>query len=74
MSNATFRLRECRERAGMSVETLAFETDLYPWLVRTMESDGLMPTWAQATDIATALGCTLDELAGIEQPDSRQAT
>ena len=66
---AEFRLREMRERAGMSVENVAtLVSEPCLWLMQ-IESGYVAPTWPLACNIAIALGCTLDELAGIDGTD-----
>jgi transcriptional regulator with XRE-family HTH domain len=64
----TFRLREARELSGLTVEQVAANMGMNPARVRRYESGERMPSWDKATDFAHALGCSLDELAGIEVP------
>ena len=74
MNAATLRLREMRERAGMTQAQLGALVGMPQTGISRYEAGGQMPSLDRAADLAIALGCTLDELAGIEQPDSRQAT
>lgn len=68
----TFRLRECRERAGMSRRELAGLVGAHPMLIGKYERGQNCPSLSRAADIAIALGCSLDELAGIEQTADEQ--
>ena len=65
MNAATFRLREMRERAGMTQAQLGALVGITNAAISKFER-GKNPSFSRATDIAIALGCTLDELAGIE--------
>lgn len=64
----TFRLREMRERAGMTQRQLAALVGRWPGDISNWETGKHIPRLDVATDIAIALGCSLDELAGIEAP------
>lgn len=67
-----FRLRECRERAGMTqreLSTLIGRKSSQQ--ICDLEKGLHLPGWKLATDIAIALGCSLDELAGTEAREER---
>ena len=66
MNEAAFsaRLRELRERAGMTREELAGRARLRVTVVRDLEQGHRSsPSWRVAIALATALGVSLDDLA-----------
>lgn len=67
MTSSHFRLRECRERAGMTQDQLGQLIGLYGSAISRYERGHVVPSFARAADIAIALGCSLDDLAGIEE-------
>lgn len=73
-TSATFCLREMRERAGMTQASLADLVCCQPHLISQYERGQIVPRFDRATDIAIALGCSLDELAGIEQDNEMRAS
>lgn len=66
-----FRLREMRERAGLSVEELAALTNTPRLMIAALDSGNAEVMWTTAVNIAIALGCSLDELAGIDQGETK---
>src|SRR5262249_10252851 len=58
------RLKELRERAGLTQEALARAADVGTDAVRKWERGKRTPMLDRAARLADVLGCTLDELAG----------
>jgi transcriptional regulator with XRE-family HTH domain len=68
MGTETFgsRLRRTREEQGLSVLALAGMTEIQPRTIERWE-DGLhYPKIEDAAKVATALGVSLDDLAGLD--------
>jgi DNA-binding XRE family transcriptional regulator len=64
-----FRMKKYRRRAGLSQEQLAILLGISRTHVVNLEDALAAPSWDTAADVATALGCTLDELAGLTEPE-----
>ena len=62
---AEFRLREIRQRLGMSQKEVAKLCGLPQSQISHYECKAGLPNWENAGNIAIALGCSLDELAGL---------
>lgn len=60
------RLRVLRERAGLTQEQLARRADMCLANIRTWETGRNLPRIDRAAKLATALGVSLDVLAGLE--------
>ena len=62
------RLRELRERAGLSIRELARMIDEDHSNVRYWENSGKPPRSDMLLPLANALGVTVEELLGAEKP------
>lgn len=60
--NQIMKIRMLRQRAGLSVCALAAGTGVYPGEVNNWEHEVYLPTARQLPALATALGCSIDEL------------
>jgi transcriptional regulator with XRE-family HTH domain len=60
------RLQELRQAAGMSQTELADATGIPVGSLRNWERGRRKPTLDAAAKLATAIGCTLGQLAGTE--------
>jgi DNA-binding XRE family transcriptional regulator len=62
-------MKKYRRRAGLSQEQLAILLGISRTHVVNLEDALAAPSWDTAADVAAALGCTLDELAGLTEPE-----
>ena len=70
-------LRELRRRAGLSQDEIAARLGIKKSRYGTWERGERMPSLKQAYDCAIVLGCTIDEIAGLDRerlrsPDPRR--
>ncbi len=64
-SSFSSRLRAAREAAGLSIPALAALCNMPRQTIHLLESGQRQPSLATATTLATALGMSLDKLAGM---------
>jgi transcriptional regulator with XRE-family HTH domain len=62
------RLKRLRDAALMTQEELAERSGTPVSSLRKYEQNKVLPRIDHAARLAVALGCTLDELAGIDEP------
>jgi transcriptional regulator with XRE-family HTH domain len=62
------RLKRLRDAAKMTQEELAERSGTPVSSLRKYEQGKVLPRIDHAARLAVALGCTLDELAGIDEP------
>jgi transcriptional regulator with XRE-family HTH domain len=62
-------LRRLREAEGWSMQELADRAGIAKMQVARFEWDSKDPSLESAVKLARALGCSLDELAGLRRPD-----
>src|SRR5579883_964244 len=65
------RLKELRERAGLSQDELADRADLYKFSVAKLEQGVREPTWATVLNLAHALGVSVEAFV-TESMESRK--
>jgi transcriptional regulator with XRE-family HTH domain len=65
------RIRELRDQKGLTQEGLARKADVTLGAVRKWERGTRTPSFDMAIRLAEALGCSLDELAGIKSPKGK---
>jgi transcriptional regulator with XRE-family HTH domain len=63
------RIKDLRDRRGMTQEGVARAAGVTLGAVRKWEKGTRAPSFEMAIRLARALGCTLDELAGIANPE-----
>ena len=68
------KIKECRERAGMSKSELARIMDVDIAAVCRWDSGEAMPRAAKLPKLADLFDCTIDELYGREPPDTFKAS
>jgi transcriptional regulator with XRE-family HTH domain len=66
------RFKRLRERAGLSQAEAAAVAGVPFTTLRNWEQDRREPLLGAAAKLAVALGCTLDELAGIAEPAAKK--
>lgn len=67
------RLRKFREKAGYSQKALSEKIDLTPNAYNKIETRGTQPGPELLLKIAYALGCSVDDLVGYEEPHTEAA-
>jgi transcriptional regulator with XRE-family HTH domain len=68
MANAASRLRQLREKAGLSLRELARQINEQPSNVNYWETSGNLPRSDVLVSIAKTLGVTVEELLGEPRP------
>lgn len=63
------RLRQLRERAGLSQRELSIKADVGAMACSRIERGAVQPTVATLQALAEALDCTVDELLAEPEPD-----
>ena len=58
------RIKECRERMGLTQQQLGAETGVAPFVVESWEREAYLPLSRQLPRLAQALGCSIDDLFG----------
>lgn len=56
------RIKECRERLGLTQQQLGAETGVAPFVVENWEREAYLPLSRQLPRLAQALGCSIDDL------------
>lgn len=56
------RIKECRERIGLTQQQLGAETGVAPFVVESWEREAFLPLARQLPLVAQALGCSIDDL------------
>jgi putative transcriptional regulator len=68
------RLRECRERAGLTQERLAAVVKVSRQTINSIEAGRYVPSLELALKLGSTFGCRVEELFGIgEDGDAGQA-
>ena len=67
------RLRKFREKAGYSQKALSEKIDLTPNAYNKIETRGTQPGPELLLKIAYALGCSVNDLVGYEEPHTEAA-
>jgi transcriptional regulator with XRE-family HTH domain len=68
------RIREVRQRKGLSQSELARLSGVARSLITNVEAGRRTLSLANARDVARALGVSVDYLIGTFEPDERRAT
>ena len=66
------RLKELRDRKGLTQEGVARAAGVTLGAVRKWERGTRTPSFEMAIRLAGALGCSLDELAGMKPPKGKK--
>lgn len=56
------RIKECRERMGLTQQQLGAEMGVAPFIVERWEAEAFLPLARQLPPLARALGCSIDDL------------